>query len=178
MLYEVITELRAFDDGRTYSMAKLILIAGLPGSGKSRYGGKLKSKVGATCYVDDYHAQANDNRPGFENGREYRNLIAGLKRGEVWVASDIEWCRAEKRREVEAALHKAVPHVHIEWHFLAAGEDKCRERVRQRVITSYSIHYTKLYERRDGICWCGTPGATKSFSNWKNSCRHCTSKSS
>jgi len=127
-------------------MAKLILIAGLPGSGKSRYGGKLKSKVGATCYVDDYHAQANDNRPGFENGREYRNLIAGLKRGEVWVASDIEWCRAEKRREVEAALHKAVPHVHIEWHFLAAGEDKCRERVRQRGRKSVDDELSKIDE--------------------------------
>jgi len=127
-------------------MAKLILIAGLPGSGKSTYGEKLKGEVGATCYVDDYHAKANGNRLGFENGREYRNLIAGLERGELWVASDIEWCRPEKRREVEAALRKAVPHVHIEWHFLATDEDTCRQRVQQRDRNSVDDELSKIDE--------------------------------
>lgn len=113
-------------------MAKVILIAGLPGSGKSTYGKKLKARLGAADYLDDYHANAIGDDPAFKRGRQYERLIAGLKNGETWIASDIESCRPQKRREVEATLQEDVPQVVIEWHFLATDEDTCRRNVEQR----------------------------------------------
>jgi broad-specificity NMP kinase len=113
-------------------MAKVILIAGLPGSGKTTYGNKLKANVKAADYLDDYHANAIDNDPAFDRGRHYQRLIAGLRKGETWIASDIAWCCPQKRREVEAKLREAVPQVVIEWYFLATDEETCRQRVKSR----------------------------------------------
>jgi predicted kinase len=125
-------------------MAKVILIAGLPGSGKTTYGYKLKAEVNAADFVDDYHAKAIENSPKFENGRQYEQLICGLKKGETWIASDIAWCLPEKRREVEKALRAVVPGVIIEWHFMATDEEKCRKRVEKRRRATYSDELRKI----------------------------------
>jgi adenylate kinase family enzyme len=127
-------------------MARLILIAGLPGSGKTTYGDKLAAKLGTKNYVDDYHAKAKDNSPNFINGRKYNELIEGLKNEELWIASDIEWCRPKKRREAETAVRKAVPHIHIEWLFLAIDENTCRQRVLQRCRSSAPNELSKIDE--------------------------------
>jgi len=113
-------------------MGKIILIAGLPGSGKTTYGSWLKDEIQAKCYLDDYHANAIDDDPAFQKARGYVALIQGLKRGETWIASDIEWCRPERRREAESQLRRDVPEVVIEWHFLVVDKEVCRKRVRER----------------------------------------------
>lgn len=125
-------------------MAKVILITGFPGSGKSTYGSNLRDSMSAVDYVDDYHENARNGNPAFESGRQYGQLIAGLKRGETWIASDIEWCRPQKRREVEVALRAAVPQVVIEWHFLATDEEICRQRVKLRGRNSADDELRKI----------------------------------
>jgi adenylate kinase family enzyme len=127
-------------------MARVILIAGLPGSGKTTYGSKLKVDVNAAGFVDDYHAKAIENSPKFEHGRQYAQLIGGLMKGETWIASDIAWCLPEKRREVEKALRAVVPGVIIEWHFMATDEEKCRKRVEKRRRATVDEELRKITE--------------------------------
>ncbi len=110
---------------------KVILLAGFPGSGKSKYGEKLADEL-KVKYVDDYHENAKDHSPAFDHGREFDALVAGLAAGETWIASDREWCRPKRRREAEAALRNAVPGVLIEWRFLAIAEDVCRQGIKDR----------------------------------------------
>lgn len=125
---------------------KVILIAGYPGSGKTKYGNTLKSTIGATEYVDDYHANAVGDNPAFDHGRKYREMMRGLQRGETWLASDREWCRPQRRRAAEAALRAAVPDVTIEWHFIVSDEDECRERIRTRGRESAAEELRKIDE--------------------------------
>jgi hypothetical protein len=118
-----------FSDGPVntkFHMSKAILIPGLPGASKTLYGERLLKELGAREYVDDYHAEAIDHKPDFDHGRRYREMMAGLLRGETWIASDIEWCRPGRRVLVEKGLRLAVPDVEIEWHFIAADPEVCR----------------------------------------------------
>lgn len=125
---------------------RLLLIAGLPGSGKSTYGNKLKSTIGATDYVDDYHRNAVNNNPAIDHGRAYHELVAGLRRGETWIASDIVWCQPAKRRALEAEFRRLVPDVVMEWHFPAVDEATCRDRVRKRQGRDVEAELRKIDE--------------------------------
>jgi hypothetical protein len=125
---------------------KVVLIAGLPGSGKSTYGTTLKGVIGATDFVDDYHADAINGNVAFNHGRKYCEMVAGLQKGQTWIASDIEWCRPEKRRAVEDALRAALPSVALEWRFLSTDESVCRERVNGRGRPSAQSELQKIEE--------------------------------
>ena len=51
--------------------------------------------------------------------------------------------------------------------------DEFQQVIDTRVITSYSIHYTKLYDKRRSVSWYALPG--KSPSAWSWSASPCSS---
>ncbi|HET6573484.1 MAG TPA: hypothetical protein VFG68_07775 [Fimbriiglobus sp.] len=125
---------------------RVILIVGFPGSGKTTYGVALKFRLGAKEYTDDYHKGAIGGNGAFDHGRDYQALIAGLQRGETWLASDREWCLPLKRRSVESAIRTALPDVTIEWHFLSTSSDDCRRGIIERARPSVNEELRKLEE--------------------------------
>jgi len=124
----------------------IVLIAGLPGSGKTTYGRRLEREIGATGYIDDYHRESVNNSSSLENGRMYRPLIEGLRRGQKWIASDIDWCRTKKRRQIEDALLAQAPGTQIEWHFVVADPKICRDRVVRRGREGVDFELRKIDE--------------------------------
>lgn len=112
---------------------KAILIAGLPGSGKSTHAKKLlESDPEAVRYVNDYHWKSVDNKPVLDHGRAFADMTNGLRRGETWISSDVEWCRSEQRHAIERDLENEVPDVVVEWHFISCAVDVCCERIQTR----------------------------------------------
>jgi predicted kinase len=111
---------------------KAILLAGLPGSGKSTYARELVRNGAATFYVNDYYWKSRDNRAEFCCGREFCSMTEALRRGDTWVSSDVQWCKRRKRESFERDLKAEVPGVAVEWRFIVCDEKVCRDRIRLR----------------------------------------------
>ena len=71
-------------------MGKVILIAGLPGAGKTTYGKRLANEIGAR-FFDDFKAKAFSNSPRFQHSRHYKELIQLLRKGKNCIATDIDF---------------------------------------------------------------------------------------
>jgi predicted kinase len=110
-------------------LAKVILIAGLPGCGKSTY---LKSEFSAEPgwkIIDDYQANARDNSKRFDHGREYEAMTSHLLSGGNCAIADIAFCRTSARTEAEETILRSVPGATIEWRFFENDPQQCRTNV-------------------------------------------------
>ena len=103
---------------------KLIIIAGLPGAGKSTYITKLKGDTDEIAVYDDYYATQfkeqtaeggtidTDKNP-LRNSR-YTQLIRNLISGKTVIASDIIFLIPRHMNTFIAAIVAAVPDVELE----------------------------------------------------------------
>lgn len=86
-------------------MQKIILIIGLPGSGKTMYLAKHKNSFGNAFICDDYHKSAGSTTvDGFrtlEKSAYYEDLQKALQEGKNVVISDITYCKEDCLREIE-----------------------------------------------------------------------------
>lgn len=111
---------------------KVILLAGLPGSGKSTYASELTRSGEATFYLNDYHWRSRDNQAKLRWGRAFRAMTEALRRGETWTSSDVQWCKPGQRESFEHDLKAEVPGVIVEWRFIVCDIEVCRDRIRSR----------------------------------------------
>ncbi len=112
-------------------MAKLIAIAGLPGSGKSRYIARVRGTI-AGVIADDYMTHAHGDSPIFTNGRRFVELARALNAGKDCLVSDINFCRPNRRAEFESAIRGVAPGTEFEWRFFENDPDRCIGNVRRR----------------------------------------------
>jgi hypothetical protein len=112
-------------------LGKLIVVVGLPGSGKSHY---IKSpKTHSTSVVaEDYMADSHNHGSCFTDSRHYDQLIHDLRHGKDCIIADIEFCAKSKQEEVEKEVRKCVPGVTIEWHCFENNPQQCAANVEQR----------------------------------------------
>lgn len=73
-------------------MAKLIIIVGLPGSGKSYYFEALKQNGIVDYVVDDFHAKSINDIPTVPNCRCFSKLEEYLTSNKTCAISDIRFC--------------------------------------------------------------------------------------
>lgn len=111
-------------------MSDVLLVAGLPGSGKTTLGGELE-RQGYSVF-DDYKACAHENSPRFWKSRHYDRLLQLLRKGTRCAVADIDFCHAESREEAEQTLRQQVPSVRVEWCFFANDPGACEASIRHR----------------------------------------------
>ena len=111
-------------------MTKIIIIAGLPGSGKTEYGKSLEQK--GIWFVSDFKKDAIDDNPHFPNSRYYIELFNRLHKGITCAIADIDFCREEAQMEAEDCIRALVPNIKIEWQCFENNPEKCLENVRRR----------------------------------------------
>jgi hypothetical protein len=111
-------------------MSEVVLVAGLPGCGKTTLRGELE-RQGYRVF-DDYKACAHENSPRFWNSRHYDHLLQLLREGARCAAADIDFCHAEARTEAERTLRDQFPSVRLEWRFFANDPDACEANIRRR----------------------------------------------
>src|SRR5215831_12425247 len=110
-------------------MPKLIAIAGLSGSGKTRYIDSLRDSIPGVI-ADDYSGRARN--PDFTQSRHFVDLLRALNAGNDCLVCDISFCRAARRAEFEAVIRRSAPSVEFEWRFFANEPDLCLQNVRRR----------------------------------------------
>jgi predicted kinase len=113
------------------SMAKLIVVVGLPGSGKSDYVQRLKASCPGVR-AEDYMAESNDDSCRFTDSRHYRALVRALREGKDSVIAEIEYCDTWRRVEVEEVITRDAPGVTVEWHFFENNPSQCEANVDSR----------------------------------------------
>jgi RNase adaptor protein for sRNA GlmZ degradation len=121
-----------------------LLLAGLPGSGKSTYLKKLKDE--GWLDFDDFKAGAIGNSSAFRNSALFEKLLLALRSGNSCVVADIDFCKSASRAEAETVLLDEIPGVEIRWLFFANDEPACEENVRRRNSKSLGTNLKKLRE--------------------------------
>jgi len=111
-------------------MSEVLLVAGLPGCGKTTLRGELERQ--GYSVLDDYKACADDNSPRFWKSRHYDRLLQLLRQGTDCAVADIDFCHADARAEAERTLREQVPSVRVEWRFFANDPDACEANSRHR----------------------------------------------
>lgn len=96
--------LALLEEDRAY---QLILLGGLPGSGKSFYIRTLVSRGWAK--FDDFQSKAPENSTDFRDSRFFDDLGAALQAGASCVVADIRLVHQPYRLSAVSALARVVP---------------------------------------------------------------------
>jgi hypothetical protein len=115
------------DNLHTGVMPRIILLGGLPGSGKTPHMDQL-AEDGWELY-DDFQANAYDNSPRFPKARRYAELIQSLRRGHRCVVSDIRLVCADYRADAQQALQEAVGELSLDWRLFANDPLQCAKNI-------------------------------------------------
>lgn len=126
------------------SQSKVIVVAGLPGCGKSTYL-KVLCRHGWRAF-DDYKANAIGDSSEFRKSRWFNSLFEFLSKGDSCAIADIDFCRAEARKEVDDVIRDAFPNVKICWRFFEGDVRSCQENIKMRNRASVEDELRKLTE--------------------------------
>ena len=115
-------------------MSKVIIIIGMPGSGKSEY---IRTLVhNTTCFYDDYHGDAIDDSSCFEKSRHYESLKNALANGKDCLIADIAYCYENRLNEAKLGIDKIGDdlnlEIEIDCQYFENDAIACRKNVRQR----------------------------------------------
>jgi hypothetical protein len=104
---------------------KLIVVMGLPGSGKTFYSKRLM-KSGLRCF-DDFHADADGDSIEVAASPDWPDLKESLKTGVDAVVGDIAFCEPSRRAALMEAVRAEVPSVQIEYLAFENNPARCLE---------------------------------------------------
>jgi len=119
-------------------MSKLIIIIGLPGSGKSNYMQELliSEKIEERYIYDDFHAKAEKDSPEVIASRHFTSLSESLKMGKTCMVSDIAFCNNERRKAFMSAMTEQCKNVKMELHCFRNEPGQCKENIKMRARKS------------------------------------------
>jgi hypothetical protein len=109
---------------------QLILVAGLPGCGKTSYLCTM-CRDGWLAF-DDFKALAYENCSRFGSSRKLSALLAAIRADLNCIVADIDFCDEASRRDAEFILRAEVPGVHPRWEFFANDPAACLDNVKRR----------------------------------------------
>lgn len=108
--------------------AHLILLGGLPGSGKSEYLKLLKAE-GWTVF-DNFQKEAINNLALFRMSRHHSELVQVLREGRSSVVADVRLVTAEYRADAEHTLRADLPDLKIELRIFELDQAQCAENIK------------------------------------------------
>lgn len=143
---------------RTVCMPKLIVVTGLPGSGKSFYISYLveNGEVEKVCAFDDFHACAHSDSSAIEDSRYFSGLIACLREGKDCVVTDIKFCSKDHRERLLTTMKKKSCNFEFDLRCFENKPEICKQNVRNRnrksvkKETSLIDEYAASYEIPSG----------------------------
>lgn len=126
-------------------MAKLSVLVGCPGSGKSTFIEHFKEYYSG-IRVQDFHSNAINHSPLFVNSRHYQSLINNLMEGKNCIIADIEYCRVARRQEVQDEIDTVIHNTEIEWIYFENDPSQCIRNVEKRNRPSKDEEIRKIRE--------------------------------
>ena len=107
---------------------QIILVAGLPGSGKTTRMHRMLQE--GWLLFDDSKAGGLDSF--FRRSPRFHELVSALCDGRKSAVADIDFCRTEARQEAESAIGEFAPGVPLDWHFFENDLASCEANIMRR----------------------------------------------
>ena len=131
-------------------MSKLIVVTGLPGSGKTFHLPRIKKEHDAQFLRDSFKKNAFFHQSAVTSSRHYVDMVCELRAGRNCVISDCEFCKKEVRKELTEVVTYHVPNVEIVWICFENNPEQCCKNVisSQREVKGRLPRidtYTKVY---------------------------------
>jgi hypothetical protein len=136
---------------------KILLVAGLPGSGKSTYLLELE-RSGWLCF-DDFKNLAINNSRRFRHSPLFAPLLTRLREGARCAITDIDFCRAESRAEAADVLRAEIPDLEIDWLYFSNDVADCAANIVRRGRPSLQEDLKQL--SKYSACYQIPPNAPK-----------------
>jgi len=112
---------------------KLIIIIGLPGSGKFCYLEDLCKKREVQYIYDDFHANAFNDSRKVVGSQHFCALISHLKNGEDCAISDVAFCKNTRLKEViDETMKEAKDVKKIELIYFKNEPENCIQNIKAR----------------------------------------------
>ncbi len=124
---------------------KLVVIVGLPGSGKS-FELRHRRMFCSGISVEDFMADSIGHSRNFAYSRHYRALIESLREGHECVIADIEFCRPERRKEFEDVVCRVVENLELEWVYFENDLQGCTRNIQRRNRSRWIDEISKAKE--------------------------------
>lgn len=105
---------------------EIIIIIGLPGSGKSTY---LIERYSNEIVFDDYHKY---DKKSFEESIYYSDFLKALRKNKKIILSDISYCKCEKLNYVENKIKKLNENIKINKIYFENNPELCKKNVLYR----------------------------------------------
>lgn len=114
-------------------MKKIIVVSGLPGSGKSTHIKEtFENKKGYLVISEDYQANAYNDSEEFEDSQHYSKLLETLNMNLIPVIGDLRYCSKKEQNKLVEAIHKINPDIEVKWVFLMTSPEKCKDNIDKR----------------------------------------------
>ncbi len=126
-------------------MATLVLIVGLPGSGKSHLVGEIAATLPSVGLIaPDFMKDSIGHLPRVASSRHFAGLVSALQQGHDCVIADIEFCRQSKREELAQALAASGVPASLRWIFFENDPAACKRNATARRRQSLSEEFEKI----------------------------------
>ena len=93
-------------------MAKVTILIGMPGSGKSTFLGECKKEQNGISIFDDYHAYSDT--PDFKDGLFYNKLRMDLQNNKNCFIADVAYCDQSRLKEAKEAIENIAADLNIQ----------------------------------------------------------------
>ena len=112
-------------------MPKLIVVAGLPGSGKSHHLNELEREKVAEVVCHDFHFEPFNDSPKVIDSRHFSTLIEKLRQGKDCAIADIAFCQHERLEELKKEVLELVPETEIIFHCFENNPKQCLKKLKK-----------------------------------------------
>lgn len=110
----------------------LMIIIGLPGSGKSTYIEKFREKHTSCSTYDDYQGGALGDDPDPRLSKHYSFLVRDLKDGRTVLVSDVRYCIPSELNAFLSAVVGTAPNTILVFKYFENNPELCKQNVMSR----------------------------------------------